>query len=58
MKENRFSDIVQFIRTTFHQPEGFLPLHEPRFIGNEKQYLEACIDSTYVSSVGPFVDRF
>ncbi len=35
-----------------------VPLHAPTFIGNEKKYLEECIDSTYVSSVGPFVDRF
>lgn len=33
-------------------------LHEPRFTGNEKRYLQECIDSTFVSSVGPFVDRF
>jgi perosamine synthetase len=33
-------------------------LHEPRFAGNEWIYLKECLDSTYVSSVGPFVDRF
>ncbi len=33
-------------------------LHEPRFAGNETKYLKECIDSTFVSSVGPFVDRF
>ena len=33
-------------------------LHEPSFIGNEKVYLNECIDSTFVSSVGKFVDRF
>lgn len=33
-------------------------LHEPSFKGNEWQYLKECIDSTYVSSVGGFVDRF
>ena len=33
-------------------------LHEPRFAGNETKYLNECIDSTFVSSVGPFVDRF
>ena len=51
-------DIISFIRQTFNTPEGFIPLHEPRFIGNEKKYLEECIDSTFVSSVGKFVDRF
>jgi perosamine synthetase len=33
-------------------------LHEPKFEGNEIKYLTECIDSTFVSSVGPFVDRF
>jgi perosamine synthetase len=33
-------------------------LHEPRFAGNEWAYLQECLDSTFVSSVGPFVDRF
>jgi len=34
------------------------PLHEPCFAGNELAYLKDCVDSTYVSSVGEFVDRF
>ena len=34
------------------------PLSAPVFIGNEKKYLNECIDSTFVSSVGKFVDRF
>ena len=33
-------------------------LHEPRFGGNEWQYVKECLDSTFVSSVGKFVDRF
>ena len=33
-------------------------LHEPNFDGNESQYLQQCLDSTYVSSVGKFVDQF
>ncbi len=35
-----------------------IPLHEPAFIGKEKQYLNECIDSTYVSTVGKFVNKF
>lgn len=38
--------------------QDFVPLHAPCFAGNEKKYLDECIDSTFVSSVGPFVDRF
>lgn len=37
---------------------GPVVLHEPRFAGNEWNYLKECLDSTYVSSVGKFVDRF
>lgn len=53
-----FAETVQFIRQTFGQSEGTIPLHAPVFRGNEKKYLGECIDSTYVSSVGKFVDRF
>jgi len=49
--------IVDFIKQTFNTNE-FIPLHEPRFNGNEKKYLNDCIDSTYVSSVGKYVDSF
>ena len=53
-----YNDLIQFIRTTFNKPDGFIPLHAPCFTGNEKNYLNECIDTTYVSSVGQFVDRF
>ena len=33
-------------------------LHAPQFQGKEWDYLKQCLDSTFVSSVGPFVDRF
>src|SRR6056300_388122 len=52
-----FESTIDFIKTTF-QTDTFLPLQEPRFIGNEKKYLNECIDSTFVSSVGKFVDEF
>jgi perosamine synthetase len=38
--------------------EGFTPLHEPNFTGNEVKYLSECIDSTWVSSTGQFIDQF
>lgn len=37
---------------------GPVPLHEPKFVGREWEYTKACLDSTFVSSVGKFVDRF
>lgn len=50
-------DIVDFVRGLYQTTE-FIPLHEPKFVGNEKAYLVDCIDSTFVSSVGKYVDRF
>jgi aminotransferase in exopolysaccharide biosynthesis len=49
--------IVDFIQDIYNTKE-FIPLHEPRFNGNEKKYLNDCIDSTFVSSVGKYVDLF
>lgn len=49
-------DIVQAIRSVIGDAPA--ALHEPRFRGNEWTYLKECLDSTFVSSVGAFVDRF
>ena len=51
----KYSKIISFIRSTYQEPEAFIPLHDPRFIGNEKKYLNECIDSNFVSSVGEFI---
>ena len=56
--EEVYREIVSFIRQLYKQPEGFIPLHAPVFRGNEKKYVEECINSTFVSSVGRFVDQF
>jgi perosamine synthetase len=48
---------VSFVREQY-KTDQFIPLHEPRFRGNEKEYLLDTIDSTFVSSVGAYVDRF
>lgn len=53
-----YSDIIAFIRDTFQEPDAFVPLHAPYFGGNEKKYLLDTIDSTFVSSVGAYVNRF
>lgn len=51
-----YEKTINFIKDLYGS--SFVPLSVPKFIGNEKKYLNECIDSTYVSSVGPFVDRF
>lgn len=52
-----YSKTIGFIKEVFGNQE-FTPLAVPVFAGNEKKYLEECIDTTFVSSVGKFVDRF
>lgn len=52
-----YKDIVDYIRDLYGT-QDFIPLHAPFFRGNEKKYLNECIDTTFVSSVGKFVDRF
>jgi aminotransferase in exopolysaccharide biosynthesis len=54
----RYQYIIDKIRELYNKPEGYIPLHAPVFSGNEKKYLVDCIDSTFVSSVGKFVDLF
>lgn len=51
-----YKKTVDFIKDLYGSKN--VPLSVPMFIGNEKKYLEECIDTTFVSSVGQFVDRF
>ena len=53
----KFQKIISFVKSKFPD-QNFIPLHAPRFKKNEKKYLNEVIDSTFVSSVGPFVNRF
>jgi aminotransferase in exopolysaccharide biosynthesis len=54
------TNLVGQVVTAIHAVagEGCIALHEPSFNGNEWLYLKECLDSTFVSSVGKFVDRF
>ena len=52
-----FDALIRFIREQYHS-DAFIPLHAPVFPGNERTYVLETIESTYVSSVGAFVDRF
>lgn len=53
-----FSPLIARIRAAFPAADGeVIPLHAPRFLGREREYVLECLDSTFVSSVGPFVDR-
>ncbi|UXX80607.1 LegC family aminotransferase [Reichenbachiella carrageenanivorans] len=54
----KYQALIGFIRKSFSSTEEFISLHEPRFIGNERKYVMNAIDSTFVSSVGEYVNRF
>ena len=56
ISSNLSNEVVQAIRRVVGT--GRVELHEPTFEGNEWQYLKECLDSTYVSSAGKFVDQF
>ncbi len=52
-----FDSLAKFIQDKY-KTNSFIPLHEPRFIGNEKNFVNQTIDTTYVSTVGKYVDQF
>ena len=52
-----YDEVLAYIRSIYGGKD-FIPLHEPKFFGNEKKYVLDAIDSTFVSSVGEYVDRF
>lgn len=54
MKARNFNSLVRSITND----QEIVGLHPPLFLGNEKRYINETIDSTYVSSVGKFVDKF
>ncbi|WP_147802808.1 LegC family aminotransferase [Alkalicoccus halolimnae] len=51
-------ETITAIRKVISEDSNFIPLHEPSFQGNEWEYVKDTIDSTFVSSVGKYVDRF
>jgi perosamine synthetase len=56
ISENLAGEVVSAVRSVVGT--GPAVLHAPSFEGNEWLYLKECLDSTYVSSVGKFVDEF
>lgn len=53
----KFQEVVDFVKSQYPNKQ-FVALHEPVFIGNERKYVMDAIDSTFVSSVGAYVNRF
>ena len=57
MEKCKIQNFIDFTRSVYSTKE-IIPLHEPKFLGNEKKYLTDCIDSTFVSSIGEYVNKF
>jgi aminotransferase in exopolysaccharide biosynthesis len=53
----KYKEIIDFVKLQYPK-QDFIPLHAPFFNGNEKKYVLDTIDSTFVSSVGAYVDKF
>lgn len=51
-------DLMRRVRGVIGAEDGFVPLHEPEFLGEEETLILDCIRSGWVSSVGKYVDRF
>lgn len=56
--ETDIGKVINFIKELYNKPEEFIPLHSPIFRGKEKKFLNQCIDSTFVSTIGEYVMRF
>ena len=54
---SKYSSVIEFVKGIYPDKD-IIALHEPKFRGNEKRYLLEAIDSTFVSSVGAYVDKF
>jgi aminotransferase in exopolysaccharide biosynthesis len=57
MTKCNITDTINFIRSIYNTKD-IIHLHEPKFVGNERKYLLDAMDSTLVSQIGPYVDRF
>ncbi len=55
--EYKIQKTIEIVRKAF-STDKFIPLHEPRFVGREKEMLNDCIDSTFVSYLGKYVTEF
>ena len=50
--------LLQGLKEVLGTPSKPIPLHEPEFTGNESALVQDCLNSTFVSSVGKYVDQF
>ena len=51
-------DVLEILRGVLIEQKEFVPLHVPKFAGDEWRYVKECIDTGWVSTAGKFVDQF
>ena len=52
-----YEKLINFIRD-WYQTDQHIPLHEPRFDDKDREFVLDAVESTFVSSIGEYVDRF
>lgn len=55
MYKDKYRKIIDFIKGLYKK--DIVPLHEPIFVGNEEKYVLDTIKSSYVSSIGEYVNK-
>ncbi len=50
--------LLQGLQKVLGIPHQLISLHEPEFLGNENDLVQECLNSTFVSSVGKYVEQF
>jgi len=53
----KLGEFAQFYKRTNFKLSKFIPVNEPDLSGNEKKYLQECIDTGWISSEGPFIEK-
>lgn len=53
---SKIKNVIEKIKSSYDDDN--IPLHRPTFKGNEKDYVIDAIDSTFVSSIGQYVNKF
>jgi perosamine synthetase len=58
LKSDLVKTLIDAVAKSLSDESDFIPLHEPRMGDLEKEYVSSCVESTFVSSVGEYVDQF
>lgn len=58
MDRNSHLEVINRIQLAIGSANDFIPLHEPEFTQLDKKFVNDCIETGWVSSVGSYVEQF